>query len=289
MVKDYGMMRWLGANSYRTSHYPYSEEEMQLADREGFLIISEIPAVNLRFDNESEMDERLRMCCQQINELVARDKNHPSVIMWSVANEPQPPNVPSMSVYGGQNATIDSINKQGKSFLDALIRYTRQQDCTRLVTFASVIGTPLEWHSECDLIAMNRYWGWYIYGGDLKRAAHMFDQELETTWDFHHKPILLSEFGAESISGMHGNPPLMWTEEYQADIIRTYLELGTSKSYVVGMHVWCFADFASVQGVMRAGGFNLKGVLTRTREPKLSASVLREFWSRELEADGKTR
>jgi beta-glucuronidase len=125
---------------------------------------------------------------------------------------------------------------------------------------------------------MNRYWGWYIYGGDLKRAAHMFDQELETTWDFHHKPILLSEFGAESISGMHGNPPLMWTEEYQADLIRTYLELGTSKSYVVGMHVWCFADFASVQGVMRAGGLNLKGILTRTREPKMSASVLREFW-----------
>ncbi len=78
LVKDYQLMRWTGANSYRTSHYPYSEEEMQLADREGFLIIDEIPAVSLQFDTEENMAERLRMCLQQIDELIARDKNHPS-------------------------------------------------------------------------------------------------------------------------------------------------------------------------------------------------------------------
>ena len=55
MVKDYQLMRWTGANSYRTSHYPYSEEEMQLADREGFLIIDEIPAVSLQFENDENM------------------------------------------------------------------------------------------------------------------------------------------------------------------------------------------------------------------------------------------
>jgi beta-glucuronidase len=52
MVKDYQLMRWTGANAYRTSHYPYSEEEMQLADREGFLIIDEIPAVSLQFESD---------------------------------------------------------------------------------------------------------------------------------------------------------------------------------------------------------------------------------------------
>ena len=92
LVKDYQLMRWTGANSYRTSHYPYSEEEMQLADREGFLIIDEIPAVSLQFDTEANMAERLRMCLQQIDELIARDKNHPSVVMWCVANEPMPRN-----------------------------------------------------------------------------------------------------------------------------------------------------------------------------------------------------
>ena len=63
---------------------------MQLADREGFLIIDEIPAVSLQFENDENMAERLRMCLQQIDELIARDKNHPSVVMWCVANEPMP-------------------------------------------------------------------------------------------------------------------------------------------------------------------------------------------------------
>ncbi|HZG66432.1 MAG TPA: glycoside hydrolase family 2 TIM barrel-domain containing protein, partial [Herpetosiphonaceae bacterium] len=93
MVKDYQLMRWTGANAYRTSHYPYSEEEMQLADREGFLIIDEIPAVSLQFDTEENMAERLRMCLQQLDEMVARDKNHPAVVMWCVANEPMPRNL----------------------------------------------------------------------------------------------------------------------------------------------------------------------------------------------------
>src|SRR4029078_11816530 len=82
IVKDYQLMRWTGANAYRTSHYPYSEEEMQLADREGFLIIDEIPAVILQVESEENAAERLRMCLQQIDELIARDKNHPSVVMW---------------------------------------------------------------------------------------------------------------------------------------------------------------------------------------------------------------
>ncbi|MDX9956332.1 MAG: glycoside hydrolase family 2 TIM barrel-domain containing protein, partial [Anaerolineae bacterium] len=88
IVKDYDLMHWTGANSYRTSHYPYSEEEMQIADREGFLIIDEIPAVSLQMGDEANYPERLRMCLQQIEEMIARDKNHPAVVMWCVANEP---------------------------------------------------------------------------------------------------------------------------------------------------------------------------------------------------------
>ena len=61
------------------------------ADREGFLIIDETPAVSLQFDGDENVAERLRMCLQQTEEMIGRDKNHPSVVMWSVANEPIPP------------------------------------------------------------------------------------------------------------------------------------------------------------------------------------------------------
>jgi beta-glucuronidase len=275
LVKDYQLMRWVGANSYRTSHYPYSEEEMQLADREGFLIIDEIPAVSLQFDTEANMAERMRMCLQQIDEMITRDKNHPSVVMWSVANEPQPRGL-NLAEAGDKNK--DPSVAWGKKFLEALVRHTRHLDPTRLITIVSVMGGPNEWLYECDVICLNRYWGWYVYGGELEKAMAALEKELDETWNLHHKPIIVTEFGADTMAGTHGHPAVMWTEEYQADFIRGYLEVAARKAYIAGMQVWNFADFAAVQGMMRVGGLNLKGVFTRTRTPKLAAHILHEMW-----------
>jgi beta-glucuronidase len=277
LVKDYQLMRWTGANAYRTSHYPYSEEEMQLADREGFLVIDEIPAVSLSFEHEGHMAERLRMCRQQIDELIMRDKNHPCVIMWSVANEPLPHDLRTRMA--GGTPAIDPMAEQSKAFLETLVRHARQLDPTRLVTIAAVMGGPNEWMYECDVICLNRYYGWYVYGGELEKGLVALDQELDQTWDIHHKPIILTEFGADTQAGLHGHPSVMWTEEYQAQLIRGYLDVAARKPYMAGMQIWNFADFAAVQGPMRVGGMNLKGVFTRSRTPKMAAHMLREYWS----------
>ena len=90
-VRDFELLRWVGANSFRTSHYPYAEEAMQLADRLGILVINEIPAVGLTFAGDGNDDltaARLAQCRRQLRQLIARDRNHPSTIMWSIANEP---------------------------------------------------------------------------------------------------------------------------------------------------------------------------------------------------------
>ena len=50
LIKDFNLLKWVGANSFRTSHYPYSEETMYMADRHGILIVDETPAVSLRSD-----------------------------------------------------------------------------------------------------------------------------------------------------------------------------------------------------------------------------------------------
>lgn len=275
MIKDYQLMHWTGANSYRTSHYPYSEEEMQLADREGFLIIDEIPAVSLQFESEENAAARLRMCLQQIDELIERDKNHPSVVMWCVANEPLPSGL-NLATIGSKN--VDPSVLRGKNFLDTLLRRTRELDPTRLVTLVTVMGGPQEWMQECDVICMNRYWGWYVLGGELDKALVSLEQELDGVWDMWHKPVIVTEFGADTVPGMHGQPSVMWTEEYQAEFIRGHLAVAAQKDYVAGMQVWNFADFAAVQSIMRVGGLNHKGVFTRTRTPKMAAHVLREFW-----------
>jgi beta-glucuronidase len=276
MVKDYQLMRWTGATSYRTSHYPYSEEEMQLADREGFLIIDEIPAVSLQFEHEENVAERLRMCLQQIDELIARDKNHPSVVMWCVANEPMPSrlNMGTVAAKGEDDATV----MRGKTFLDTLLRRTRELDPTRLATIVTVMGGPQSWMEQCDVICMNRYWGWYVLGGELDKARAALEQELDQVWEQWHRPIIMTEFGADTMAGMHGHPTVMWTEEYQADYIRFHLQVAAARDFIAGMQVWNFADFAAVQSPMRVGGLNMKGVFTRTRTPKMAAHVLRNFW-----------
>lgn len=277
LVKDYQLMRWVGANSYRTSHYPYSEEEMQLADREGFLIIDEIPAVSLQMADEANQPERLRMCMQQLEEMVTRDKNHPAVVMWCVANEPMPKGF-SVGAIGTSQMEMEAKNMPGKLFLDAEIARVREMDPTRPVTIVTVMGGPQNWMENCDVICMNRYWGWYTLGGQLDLARQILAKELDQVWDRFHKPIIMTEFGADTIAGYHGKPDVMWTEDYQAQYIRFHLEVAAERDFVAGMQVWNFADFAAVQSIMRVGGLNHKGIFTRIRTPKMAAHVLREFW-----------
>lgn len=277
IVKDYQLMRWTGANSYRTSHYPYSEEEMQLADREGFLIIDEIPAVSLQMADEANHPERLRMCLQQIEEMIARDKNHPAVVMWCVANEPMPKGF-GVGALGESDRSIEAMNMPGKIFLDTELARARELDPTRLVTIVTVMGGPQNWMEKCDVICMNRYWGWYTLGGQLDIARQKLEAELDQVWDRFHKPVIMTEFGADTIPGYHGKPNVMWTEDYQVDYIRFHLEVAAEREFVAGMQVWNFADFAAVQSIMRVGGINHKGIFTRIRTPKMAAHVLREFW-----------
>jgi beta-glucuronidase len=286
MVKDYALMRWTGANSYRTSHYPYSEEEMMLADREGFLIIDETPAVSLQFDNAENMAARKRMCLQQIDEMIARDKNHPSVVMWSVANEPMPADLVARFTGGKVDTEKDAAST---TFLHDMVARARQLDPSRLVTLVGVMGGPTEWFATCDVVCINRYWGWYLMPGEPEKGFAMINQELDDLWDMLGKPIIVTEFGTDTQPGLHGHPAVMWTEEYQANFIRGYLEVAARKEFVAGMQVWNFADFAAVQSIMRVGGMNMKGVFTRTRQPKMAAHVLREMWTRaNAQADSLT-
>ncbi len=282
IVKDYSLLKWIGANSYRTSHYPYSEEQMWMADHLGILVIDEIPAVGLFFeDGEENIQTRLALCRQQIGELIARDKNHPSVIMWSVANEPMPPN--ALRRPDGDASPADRT--VGIDFFRSLIELTHHLDPTRPVTMASLMNGPIEWMALCDVVCINRYWGWYVHGGQLDQAAQMLGQELDSLYDTLRKPIIISEFGADTLAGHHSDPPEMWSEEYQVEMLRRYLDAAAARPFVAGLHVWNFADFKTAQGIIRTGGLNMKGVFTRDRRPKMAAHFLRQRWNKAARPD----
>ena len=227
--------------------------------------------------DEANAPERLRMCLQQIEEMIARDKNHPAVVMWCVANEPMPKGF-AVGAMGESNLSMEEVNVPGKVFLETEIARARELDPTRLVTIVTVMGGPQTWMEQCDVVCMNRYWGWYTLGGQLDIARQKLAEELDQVWKRWGKPIIMTEFGADTVPGFHGHPNVMWTEEYQADYIRFHLEVADAREFVAGMQVWNFADFAAVQSLMRVGGINHKGIFTRIRTPKMAAYVLREFW-----------
>lgn len=261
IVKDYALMKWVGANSFRTTHYPYSDQMMDLADRLGFLVIDETPAVGLFFD-QNGLERRLALCRQFTQEMIARDKNHPSVIMWSLANEPH------------------SRHPAAKAFFRELYDLAKSLDPTRPVTLVSHVGVGEEEAFEfCDVVCLNRYYGWYSQPGRLEEGCALLSEELDALHAKYPKPLLLTEFGADTIPGCHAQPPEMFSEEYQAEMLTRYIEVLSSKPWVVGQHVWNLCDFKTAQSVLRFGGMNMKGIFTRDRRPKLAAHQLRELWA----------
>lgn len=276
IIRDFELMKWLGANSFRTSHYPYSEEAMMLADEYGLLVIDETPAVSLVFmDPPAVQEERARQLREDIATLVERDKNHPCVIMWSVANEPL------LKPFHTVNPEPREAVAVGTKFFAPLFDLFRQLDRTRPVTLVSVQGGAAEWMALGDVICMNSYNGWYALSGRLDDAARQIEQEALNLRQRHPgKPIIFTEFGADAIAGVHSQPAEMWSEEYQADMIETYIRVLDKHSFVIGTHPWAFADFRTSQSIMRIGALNQKGVFTRDRRPKLAAHRLKELWSR---------
>jgi len=270
LVRDFELMKWMHANSFRTSHYPYSEQTMQLADEMGFLVIDETPAVGLQrwgewekgwFDSGLSTEGTLQEHCRLLEELIRRDKNRACVVMWSVANEA---------------ATGD---KKARPYFETLANLTRSLDATRPVT--NVIFTPPEKENTIDLfdvICLNRYVGWYVNPGDLEVIQEVQGKELDAYHEKYNKPILLSEFGADTIEGAHALPARQFSEEYQAEFIEAYCDVLDSRPFVIGEHAWNFADFMTKQETARVMG-NRKGLFTRDRQPKLAAHLLRKRWS----------
>jgi len=267
-IKDFNLLKWIGANSFRTSHYPYSEEILYLADIYGIAVIEEAPAVGMNafmgrmkiFAEERVGTKTLEHHLRVMEELIARDKNHPCIVMWSVANEPA------------------SFEEASGEYFKKVIERTRELDPTRPVTLVESSGyRETKAGDYVDVLCVNRYYSWYTDSGNLDVIEYQLEKELNGWYERFKKPIILSEFGADSIVGFHSDPPMMFTEEYQKEMIERFQRVIDKLDFVIGEHVWNFADFATKQQVLRVLG-NRKGVFTRQRQPKLVAHFLRERW-----------
>ncbi|XP_020814029.1 beta-glucuronidase isoform X2 [Drosophila serrata] len=257
LARDFNLLQWIGANAYRTSHYPYSEESMQFADEQGIMIIDECPAVNIDIFEPQLLEQHM----SSLEQLIHRDRNHPSVVAWSVANEPR-------------------STKQGAlKYFEALVNYTQSIAQGRPLT-AAINASPSTCHLAqfLDIVGFNRYNSWYQNSGRTDMIVDLLTKEAQSWRDKFGKPVIQFEYGGDTMEGMHSLPAFIWSEEYQVQLFskhfRAFDDL-REKLWFIGEFVWNFADFRTAQTITRVGG-NKKGVFTRNRQPKEVAHILRK-------------
>lgn len=274
-VLDFNLIKWIGGNSFRTSHYPYSEEMMRLADEQGIVVIDETTAVgvHLNFDmvlnggtNRDTFKEIGTKEAHEavIEELIARDKNHACVVMWSIANEPA------------------SNEKGAKEYFEPLINLAREQDPqNRPVTIVTILTSQpdvCQVQDLVDVLCLNRYYGWYTQTGDLEAAKIALQQELDAWGEAQpNKPIMFTEYGADTLAGLHTVTDELFTEEYQVRYYEANHEVVDQYPNFIGEQTWNFADFETSAGLIRVQG-NKKGIFTRERRPKSVAYYFKKRW-----------
>jgi beta-glucuronidase len=249
----------LGCNFVRLAHYPHNENMLRAADEMGLMVWSEIPVYwTIDFESAAVFGKAR----QQLDEMIARDANRASIILWSIANE-------------------TPTGTARLRFLDELASHARRIDPTRLITaaldtqtanrFQRIIEDPLA--ETIDVIGINSYCGWY---SDAPEDC------ARIRWVSHYgKPIIMSEVGAGALQGLHGDAGHRWTEEYQAEVYKQNLAMIENIEALRGLSPWILKDFRSPRRALPGiqDFWNRKGLLSETGVPKKAWHVLRDYYN----------
>jgi beta-glucuronidase len=253
----------LGCNFVRLAHYPHQENILLQADEMGILLWEELP---LYWGIDWKNDVVLEKAKTQFSELIRRDKNRASSIVWSVANETGP-------------------TPERNKFLTEVIHHVRSLDSTRLLSAASkkdawkdnaegntyMVSDPIS--KELDIISFNEYQGWYG-GSPLLCREKNFKIGYE-------KPVIISEFGAEGIQGLHSDSTDMWSEEFQEWVYKENIAMFKRVPGLAGMTPWILTDFQSPlrQLPNAQDGWNRKGLISEKGAKKKAFYILKNYYN----------
>jgi beta-glucuronidase len=212
-----------------------------------------------------ENPETFANASNQLAESIARDKNRASIVLWSVANE-------------------TPVGEARTAFLRKLAAQVRSLDPTRLVTAAllhhndggaaegttDLLDDPLG--ADLDVLGCNEYIGWY--DGLPDKADHIDYKTIYT------KPLIMSEFGAGALYGLHGDPLTRWTEEYQENVYRHQVGMFNRIPFLRGTTPWVLMDFRSPRRTLPdiQDFFNRKGLVSVRGDKKKAFYVMQEFY-----------
>ena len=251
--------RQLGCNFIRLAHYPHNEHAVREAERQGFLLWSEIPVYwTISWQNAETYANAER----QLTDMVRRDHNRAAIIIWSLANE-----------------TPHSDARD--AFLSRLAKTARGLDSTRLISMAMEVTGASNYvnrlqdnmNKYVDVVSFNQYIGWYR---DVNDAPKM-------RWEIpYEKPVIISEFGGGAKAGYHGDKGQRWTEEFQENLYRENLAMLDKIEGLAGTCPWVLKDFRSPRRPLPGiqDGFNRKGLFSDKGQRKKAFYVLRDWYER---------
>ena len=251
--EDFALIQEMGANAIRVAHYQQSQLWYSLGDERGLVMWAEIPFVGPALDEPTFVENAK----EQLRELIRQNYNHPAIIFWGIGNETRQPSADSL--------------------LAQLAAEVRQEDPTRLSTYASdhTNEDTKNWHT--DVVAFNRYYGWYSKSFDDFAA---WADHIHT--EFPRASAGVSEYGAGASIRQHESNPARpqpagrWhPEEYQALFHEAYWKAMRARPFLWCKFIWNMFDFAADQ---RSEGDTLgrndKGLVTYDRRTRKDAF----FW-----------
>jgi beta-galactosidase len=254
--EDFAIVEEIGANAIRVAHYPQSSLWYDLADEHGLVVWAEIPVVNEVPDTAAYLDNAR----EQLRELIRQNYNRPAICFWSVGNETREV---------GETSGRAQVNGVASNRVIAdLAQLAKQEDPTRLSTYASHHRGEDARNFHTDVLGFNKYQGWY--GGAADEFARWAD-------DVHQRfPTLrfgMSEYGAGANIRQHelgGKKPVpggSWhPEEYQALYHEIWWAAIRARPYLWGTYLWNLFDFAAdMRTEGEAPGMNDKGLVTYDR------------------------
>ena len=252
----------LGCNFIRLAHYPHQENIVRLADQRGILLWEELPLYwGIQWGNPKVLEKAK----QQYKELINRDYNRVSSIIWSIANETAP-------------------NDERTAFLSELADYLRIIDDTRLISAAIKKDQELDGHPDSvytyndplieklDIISLNEYLGWYGGLPDETRKKSFTSG--------YEKAIIVSEFGSGALQGFHADKLTRWSEEFQEYHYKESIAMFDKIDGLVGMTPWILVDFMSPLRQLRGvqDGWNRKGLISEKGQKKKAFYVLKDYY-----------
>ena len=253
-----GWAKELHCNFVRLAHYPHDEHMTRLADKMGIMVWSEIPVYwSIDWTNTHTFD----VAKQQLEEMIRRDRNKASVILWSMSNE-------------------TPISDARTAFIGKLAAEARRQDPTRLITSAmltpfhgktAVLDDPLG--ADLDVLGYNEYIGWYM-GKPDDAPSYKWEDPM-------HKPVIISEFGGGAKAGLHGPADQRFTEENQAEILKEQLIMFGDMPFLRGITPWVLMDFRSPTRLLPGiqDGYNRKGLISDQGVKKKAFFVLQDYYA----------